>query len=269
MTIKNMMRPIDNITLSTITVIIALHKQRKEYFEWVDWIRANHPVLSSITFLIKDSGYNRDLIDMCSDFKNVVFISCGDSSIYDAWNQALDFVDTSYVMFLGVTDRLVVSSLQQHTTTSEEQKRKPNLIGLPFIFSNRGQLDFQVGDTQTLIKSFPARPGFCFSSAIFDVELCRSFRFNCEFKVLGDFEFLVRASSSIEFISLDTEPVVIFDMGGVSNRLTMFQLRTREYRRIVQSFQLGWLHFCVYYFLSFCRTTVLMIRSFLTSQKST
>lgn len=131
-----------------------------------------------------------------------------DRSLYDAWNRALDYCDTRTVSFLGYGD--VVINQQYFELAAEancDAYFSKVLIHSPTgyrIFGRRFIYVFH------WVKQFAA-----FGGAVFSTGVLRQHRFDANYTVAGDYEFLLRIGSHL---SSEFAPVVSVAMpaGGLS-----------------------------------------------------
>jgi glycosyltransferase involved in cell wall biosynthesis len=149
------------------------------------------------------------------------WISEPDTGIYDAWNKALDVVRGTWIQFLGGDDRIAsptsLAKLAGALHRAEGQYRV--VYANVQLVDDEGRVVTTWGAPWTVTRPLFLRgmtiphPGTFHHRSLFDNEQ----RFDKNFRIAGDYEFLLRELVTAEALHV---PDVLVDMGsrGVSNR---------------------------------------------------
>jgi glycosyltransferase involved in cell wall biosynthesis len=157
-----------------------------------------------------------------------------DTGIYDAWNRVLEYASGDYVCFAGIDDRLNDAWLR----AVERELRGGDT---PQLFY--GDLVLKRGEyyrTRSFRDYGRLRPGairsmpFAHPGALHHRSLFESRRFDTRFKLAGDLEFLIRAASELEGLTVRKVSGTQVEMGaeGMSHSAKAFGIYRREYQLI-------------------------------------
>lgn len=191
----------------------------------------------AIRLLIKDnisSDETKEIvlgISAISEFE-IKWLSCSDTGIYAAWNQALtsfEFFEDDYVMFLGSDDRInskgVMELLGMLTGTHLYDCYFSDLL---ICDNEKERLKIYQENCYKRINwymSIPHPTLLLKWSLIKQVGL-----FDESFKIAGDYDFLLRLIKSYPELSWYklNKPLVKFSIGGVSTSPNMRKLQLKE-----------------------------------------
>ncbi len=231
----------------SFTVIVALHKMQEELQDFIDWVNEYNHNLNKIFFILKDSGFNKKHLESLNYQENLKIIIREDNSIYEAWNQAIVYVPTKYVMFLGITDRLKTIPNELFKSFDDE-----DLIYFDFLKKDVKNTKTKTVNKNSLVRKFPINISFCFSSSLIKKEFLTKNKFcsNFEYKIIGDVDWLISNLNIIKSTYVDIQPFVIFETMGISNSPYFFKQRMKEYRMITKINKYSILHFIFYYIAS-------------------
>lgn len=152
-----------------------------------------------------------------------------DAGIYDAWNQALSHATGDYICFLGADDALHSPDALANVFTAIGDARHD-------LITCRGQIRNASGLTKQIIgaswsnSKLPrhfrvCHPGLLHHHSLFEIYG----KFNSQYKIAADLDFLLRLPKSIQCLDLPMVTVDIQDDGVSRNR---FWQRIRERRKI-------------------------------------
>lgn len=149
--------------------------------------------------------------------KKIFYISEKDEGIYDAWNKAISFCKGEWVCFLGSDDKWISNSSLKKLVHSNYNDNINFISGKVKIFNKNTKLTSVMGKSWNYDRLWMniriAHPG-----ALHKKQLFENFgKFNKDFKIAGDHEFLIRAGSSINANFLD-EIVIEMQDGGISKK---------------------------------------------------
>lgn len=204
---------------STISIIIATYNAEK-YLQ--NCLNSIIPQLNeTIELIIIDGGSKDDTVEIIK--KNRQHISCfitePDKGIYDAWNKGIKNTTGDWIMFVGADDQLMPNALNIYNQFIVDNVESDDI---DFI-STRVRMIDENGNT-IRIKGWPflwpvflkemtiAHPGALHSKRLFE----KYGNFNIDYKIVGDYEFLLRAGDSLKSLYLDTVTVIMSE-GGASD----------------------------------------------------
>jgi hypothetical protein len=171
--------------------------------------------------------------------KSIILYEKKDFSIYNAWNQSLDVLDSlninknSYVIFLGLDDILKEDYLRKACDVVE----------------NSNKFDFLYGDFQSVLgnyhRNFKSKSNpniFKKNNFSFDIphpgllnnwNLIRDYRFNEDYKLAADFDFYLRISLK-KNVNFKYIPLIQATLGanGISNSYKAKSIYLKEWHEI-------------------------------------
>ena len=169
-----------------------------------------------------------------------------DSGIYDAWNQAMDMLESTtltndcYVAFLGIDDTIREDYCLAATRIAQPPTQ-PDFIYGDALNVSHGRAKYQVS---------PLMPHlFGKNNYLFDVphpgllnrwETIKKFRFDARYQLAGDFDFYIRIASSMD-VTYAKVPKVQATIGadGMSHSLKALEIYPREWAMIASSHQVS------------------------------
>ena len=78
-----------------------------------DSLRTVESVPPEVSVIVKCCSVPSDISYAVGQFKNVQLVVSNDSGIYDAMNQALDYVQSEYVLYIGTNDFINSSEISE------------------------------------------------------------------------------------------------------------------------------------------------------------
>lgn len=203
--------------LPKITIITASFNSEKTIADTIESVLKQS--YENIEYVIIDGASTDKTIEIIKSYEclfggRLIFISEKDNGIYDAWNKALKISTGTWISFVGSDDILfedTISQFIQSTTTNKDlnfissrnllvsQKLDPiRIIGKPW--SNKMHSYNCIGHVGSLHhKSLFDKKG------IFDID----------YRIVGDYDFLLRCSDIIKPHFLDILSAKVRE-GGVS-----------------------------------------------------
>jgi len=216
------------VTNPLFSIIIATKNSELFIKRCLDSIQSQ--TLQSYQVIISDGLSSDRTKEYCYEYintkkiQNFKFLSNADSSIYEAWNNALDYVSGAWVIFLGSDDFLSTSSVLSNIQKKINQiSRKVNFCLTDVHMSNRSTLDiffthrvkpwnFQQFNRFRYCLGMVPHQGVLHRANIFS----KTNKFSCKYSIAGDYEFLLRNITLRNVKSLIGENFSTMSVGGVS-----------------------------------------------------
>jgi glycosyltransferase involved in cell wall biosynthesis len=178
--------------------------------------------------LISDGGSTDGTIDLIRTYEPHVvwWQSKADNGIYDAWNQAIDIAKGEYVSFLGADDVWHSQSTLKSAFATIGQSKYDLVTGRGILVDRRGQAYSEHGASWHYTKLM-RRMVICHPGSLHRRDLFKRFgKFDTSYRIVGDYDFLLRLPSDLRTLHLDIALVEMAD-AGVSRRQRWLMLRER------------------------------------------
>jgi glycosyltransferase involved in cell wall biosynthesis len=203
-----------------ISIITAVYNGEKLLPNLIDSIR-QQTCCDTFEFIIIDGGSKDQTVDLIKQNKDIVdyWISEKDEGIYDAWNKGLKAATGAWIMFLGCDDLLMPDAIENYTKFLSGISKDTEFISSKVqMIDERGNFVRVKGwkwEWPKLLKEMTvAHPGALHSKKLFDVYG----NFDKNFKIVGDYEFLLRAKNNLNADFMNKVTVLMRE-GGVSDSL--------------------------------------------------
>jgi putative colanic acid biosynthesis glycosyltransferase len=144
----------------------------------------------------------------------LVWVSEDDHGIYDAMNKGLDRCSHGYVNFLNAGDVLCFDKFDWSRFTMDLKTSGFDIIACGYIFKDIKSKTKYVAPRR-ITCMYPGMPS-SHQAMFFQSKAIKSTRFDINFRVCGDFDFIMRMIYNGATISLFDGPVVVFRSGGLS-----------------------------------------------------
>lgn len=166
---------------------------------------------------------------------NILYVSKKDVSLYDAMNQAIDYAEGAYSLFLNAGDVLVGNNTLQKAAraagsdTDYDFIYGDNIDKLP----DGGEIYKKARELSYLWHSIPSSH----QSIFYRTALLKEFRYDTSYKICADYEITARIyfNGHQRYLKLDF-PISSFSLGGVSQQYRKILLNEGYlvHRRIVK-----------------------------------
>lgn len=202
-----------------ISIITATYNAEKYLPTLTESIRNQNS--KNFQFLIIDGGSKDSTLQIIERNKDIVnyWSSEPDHGIYDAWNKGLSKATGDWIMFLGSDDILLPGTLKLYSSFIENLKNREDID----LISSKVQM-IDTNGKPIRIKGWKfqwphflkemtiAHPGALHSRNLFNTYGV----FNTDYKIVGDYELLLRAGKNLNAAFLD-EVTVKMSEGGMSD----------------------------------------------------
>ncbi|WP_158141228.1 glycosyltransferase [Vibrio furnissii] len=203
-----------------ISVVIATYNSEATLGECLDSLVDQ--TFTDFEVIIKDGGSSDgtlDIVDKYKDLMSMKVISSSDFGVYDAWNIALKEVDGDWVTFFG-SDDLINSKCSLEKIANEISQLDLDIdmiFGKNIIIDIDGKVQEELGESWDnakleLDKKMSVRhPGSFYKSSLVN----KLNGFDDKFKIIGDYDFVIRASDVCRATFYDYS-IVKHRIGGLS-----------------------------------------------------
>jgi len=197
-----------------ISIVVAVYNGAETLQRCLDSI-ANQ-TYPNIELIMMDAGSIDGTVNIIKANESIIsyWESKPDRGIYHAWNKALDHVSGEWVCFLGSDDEFAYADAISDMVNLSQEKDCNFISGKMEIIHCEGNiLKGEPWDIHAMRKwQNIAHPGALHHSELFEQFGC----FDEQYKISGDYDFLLRASENIRGCFLD-KVVVHMGADGVSN----------------------------------------------------
>lgn len=218
----------------SISIIIATFNADKFLKSCLDSIITQ--ISKNVELIIIDGDSKDNTVDIIKSYKEYVtyWKSEPDKGIYDAWNKGIRIAKGDWIMFLGADDQLVPDGIAVYY---EVVSNKEKIAEVDFISSQIQMIDHNGKLIRT--KGWPfswplflkemmiAHPGALHSRRLFDTYG----NYNIDYKIVGDYEFLLRAGKLLKPLYID-KVTVIMSEGGASDSVKSIK---EHYKAVVST----------------------------------
>lgn len=185
---------------------------------------------SNIEFIIIDGGSTDDTLDIIKKYEHAIdyWVSEPDEGIYDAWNKGVRLASGDWIAFLGADDAYTEGAMEAYASLIAECSHiEPEYISSRVNMVNHSTILRVVGTPWTwrVFRKYMnvAHVGSLHHRTLFE----KNGLFNESYKISGDYEFLLRAGSTLRAHFLDFITVNML-VGGVSDaNILVFSETTR------------------------------------------
>lgn len=215
-----------------ISIIIATYNAETRLEQCLDSIARQSWQNKEV--IIQDGGSTDRTLAIASQYTSLpcVLRSEPDTGIYDAWNKALPVITGDWVLFLGADD--IMTNPEALETAAEQLMRLPLWIlyvYTPLSLSIHNEIiliDFPSLDS--VWSNLPHGMTLPHTGTFHRNTLFDSMCFDKSYHIAGDYDFVSRTLRPGNYTQLNV-PVVIMNIGGVSNSLEKMLERELEFLR--------------------------------------
>lgn len=189
---------------------------------------------------IDSSGSYIKSLDLCGDRRIKKHVS-HDTGIYNAMNQALDYVSGDYILFMNSSDAFyqdnVLECIANHIANSNE----PDIVYGQSLERYSDYEGYKVNHrVEYLLYGMIAHH----QAIIYRNDIFRKYRYNEKYRIASDYDHLLKVwKSNVRFLKID-DIVCIFDMSGISTR-NVVRKTYEDY--LVKRENFGWVYIAIVY----------------------
>jgi glycosyltransferase involved in cell wall biosynthesis len=174
---------------------------------------------SGLEIIVIDGKSQDDTLNIINKYqKNISFWkSEPDEGIYDAWNKGIAISTGEWIIFLGSDDVLLPDSLISYSDFINSLNTEVDFISSRMLYTDKNMKPYRTMGwhwewPKSQLEMTIAHTGALHSKKLFD----KVGKFNTEYKIVGDYELLLRAGKNLRAAYLDKVTVMYRD-GGVSD----------------------------------------------------
>lgn len=214
-----------------LTIIIATHCCNNRIRNTLSSIEK----LTDTQVIIKDSGSSPEINSILKEFNiEFILIEKSDEGIYDAWNQALEYINGRWVLFMGdddiildteIIEKLKIIDVDESIVYGQVEKE----------LSYSGKTEVQGEVWTELSKKFYINNGFPHQACFHNASLFLSMKFDSQYRIAADYDFLIKVFRKYGFPKFIDSIVSRMSYGGVStSKQDRFKV-LREFKMIRSS----------------------------------
>lgn len=170
-----------------------------------------------VEYIIIDGRSTDKTLEIINTYKEKVtsVFSEPDEGIYDAWNKGLKPATGEWICFIGCGDILVQGALKRYNAFILQHPDLEFVSSKIELVDDKGEIIRYIGFPWKW-RHFKKYMNAIHAGALHHKSLFEKYgNFNKEFKIAGDYEFLLRAGEDLRAGFLDS-PVVRMKSGGMS-----------------------------------------------------
>lgn len=182
----------------------------------------------------KSSDKTLDIVKSVTD-QRIKYISESDKGVYDAWNKGIKLASGKWIMFLGSDDILYPEALEKYAQLVTDEAFAPDI---EFVSSKIHLVNSDGKIYRTYGKPFKwsefkrsvkiAHTGSLHKDSLFK----KHGSFDIEYKICGDYEFLLRSGAELKTAFIDFVAAAMSDGGISNNRSKVFK---EHYRAVTKT----------------------------------
>ncbi len=175
-----------------------------------------------VEHFIADGGSDDNTLDIIKkENKSIArIVSYKDRGIYDAWNKALKYVKDGWVLFLGSDDYLLPSIIGfiKEINIRHCSKKLNMISGITIYEKPIRKNSYLYGkELNKFLLMHSMQIANC--ATLYNKKLFLINKFNINYKIIGDYDFLLRNRKEINHLYLKY-PISFMSADGVSSKLT-------------------------------------------------
>ncbi|HTF20479.1 MAG TPA: glycosyltransferase family 2 protein [Chryseolinea sp.] len=200
-----------------VSIVMATYNAAKYLSTALDSIISQQ--YPAVDIVIIDGKSKDNTVEIIKKYESHIgfWISEPDKGIYDAWNKGVKNAKGDWIMFLGSDDYLLPGALRAYSDFISQLDRDVEFVSSKVQLTDINLVPYRVAGWHWEWPRFQhvntiAHPGSLHSRHLFE----RFGYFNVDYKIVGDYEFLLRGRSNLKAAFMD-KLTVMFREGGVSD----------------------------------------------------
>lgn len=190
------------------TILETIRSVFEQTYDNIEYIIVDGKSTDATMSIINDYFADKDF--------NVKILSERDSGIYEAMNKGIDMASGDWINFMNSGDKFVscdtVKDVFLHVQTAD-------VIYGDCINESQGFYKLYKADG---VNSLPYKMIACHQCILCRRELMLQFKFDCSYKILADFDFIVKVflCKKYHFVYVHL-PICVYDITGISSNMKL------------------------------------------------
>ena len=221
------------------TIVTATYNASKNISDLAESLVSQ--TYQNIQWIVQDGVSSDETVKIVESYKdrlNISFASEKDTGIYDAWNKAIKRIEGEWVIFFGADDifkdKKSLEKLSEFILQNEQENRiTDKTLYIPAsIFLN----GMQYAPHQDYLEMMKQEMPFPHQGLVHRSDIFKRYKFSTQYKIAGDYEFLVRTFLSEKELEVLFYPRTLCKMGseGISNNSANYYLLCKERFAIIK-----------------------------------
>jgi glycosyltransferase involved in cell wall biosynthesis len=201
--------------MTSFTIIIATYNTGNLIVKTIDSIIAQS--YKNFELIIIDGKSNDNTLDILNNYKDKItlLISENDNGIYDAWNKGLYNTKNEWILFLGAGDEIIPKCLENYTNFIVSNNKYDFISSKINLITNNGTIIRTIGKDWKW-DDFSKYMSVSHVASLHNKNYFDQYGlFDIKYKIVGDYELLLRAKQSLKAGFLDIVQANML-IGGVS-----------------------------------------------------
>lgn len=203
--------------VNKISIILATYNAGKYLEEALQSIiLQNYPGLELIVI---DGKSKDDTLSIIQKYQEHIFFwkSEPDKGIYDAWNKGISVSTGDWIMFLGSDDKLLQDSLISYSDFIRRAGKDVEYISSKMIYTDINMNPYRTMGWEWEWPKFQLEMTVAHTGSLHSKKLFEKYgMYNTDYKIVGDFELLLRPGKKLRTAFLD-KTTVMYRSGGASD----------------------------------------------------
>jgi glycosyltransferase involved in cell wall biosynthesis len=203
--------------VNKISIILATYNAGKYLEEALQSILLqNYPGLELIVI---DGKSEDDTLGIIQKYQEHIFFwkSEPDKGIYDAWNKGIGVSTGEWIMFLGSDDKLLQDSLISYSDFINSVNQDVEFISSKMMYTDKHMNPYRTMGWKWEWPKFQLEMTVAHTGSLHAKKLFEKYgKYNTDYKIVGDFELLLRPGKNLKTAFLD-KTTVMYREGGASD----------------------------------------------------
>jgi glycosyltransferase involved in cell wall biosynthesis len=220
-----------------LSIIIATHNCDERIVDTLASICSIEEI-DKVEVILKDDGTSKNILKIAERFKKEIFlrvIISPDRGVYEAWNQALEYTNGEYILFLGDDDKIIckdVVSLVDREVAKILYGKIVKVKGVNGKSCILGKPWFKLRWEFATINNFPHQATF------HRLDLFDEKKFDTNYKIASDYEFLNWAINKYGDPKYIDSIVTRMEFGGLSTQYKNRFKIMREFKSVQRKYKI-------------------------------
>jgi glycosyltransferase involved in cell wall biosynthesis len=205
-----------------ISIITATYNSENDIERCINSVL--NQTYTDIEYIIVDGASKDATVDIIKKYDNrdIKWISEPDTGVYDAWNKGIDLAKGTWIAFIGSDDLLYPDAMQNYVDHLNNGTHEVDFISSRVHVVNKNgiilrTLGWAWNWKTSRRENNIAHPGALHSKKL----LIESHKYNTEYKIVGDYELMLRAGPDLKTDFMDIVTLKM-QIGGLSDSYKVY-----------------------------------------------